>query len=185
MKKHVTKKIFLNTLACETLGWLMRVKDARKPEPQTFGERFVMEQGQDIERRARELYPDGLMIEESDPELAQKHTITAIKNHKVSAIFNATFLADSYVCRADIIRRISRGWKLFEVKSNVVDKPEFIDDMAYATMVAASSGLKFLETSLILVSRDFRLRMGNELLFVEKNHTKEVRDSHQTSLGEF
>lgn len=150
--------------------------EAKKPQPPTLGERFLMEQGREIEMRARGLYPGGLTIEDSDPELAQKNTITAIKNRKVSAIFNATFSVDSFVTKADIIQRVKGGWRLGEVKSGVLDKPEYIDDMAYTTMIAENAGFKCSETSLILVSKDFRLGMDNERLFAEKDHTEEVRD---------
>ncbi len=175
MKKNVTKKIFLNTLACPTLGWLMRVMEAKKLGPPTLGEIFRMEQGRDIEMRARSLYPGGLLIEDANPELAHKKTISAIKNREVSAISGATFLVDGFVTKADILQRVKGGWRLNEVKSSVVDKPEFIDDMAYTTMVAEKGGLKISETSLILISRDFRLGMENDCLFTKVDHTDEVQ----------
>jgi len=175
MKKYVTKNIFINTLACPTLGWLMRVMEAKKPEPPTLGEIFRMEQGRDIEVRARSLYPGGLLIEDANLELSHKKTIGAIKNREVSAIFGATFLMDGFVTKADILQRIKGGWRLNEVKSSIVDKPEFIDDMAYTTMVAEKGGLKISETSLILISKDFRLGMGNDRLFTKIDHTDEVQ----------
>jgi len=162
--RNVTKNIFLNTLACHTLGWLMRVKEVKRPSPPTLGEIFRMEQGRDIETRARSLYPDGLAVEDTNLNLAHKKTLSAIKNHKVSAIFGATFLVDSFVTKADILQRVRGGWSLNEVKSSVVDKPEFIDDMAYTAMVAEKCGLKISGLSLILVSKDFRLGMENSSL---------------------
>jgi len=175
MKRNVTKNVFINALACPTLGWLLRVLEAKKPEPPTLGETFRMEQGREIEMRARTLYPDGLLIEDSNPELAHKKTMSAIENRQVSAIFGATFLVDSFVTKADIIQRVLGGWRLSEVKSSVVDKPEFIDDMAYTAMVAQKAGLKISESSLILISKDFRLGMGNDRLFESKDHSDEVQ----------
>jgi len=175
MKKNVTKNIFINTLACPTLGWLMRVMEAKKSEPPTLGEIFRMEQGRDIEMRARSLYPGGLLIEDANLELAHKKTISAIKNPHVSAIFGATFLVDRFVTKADILQRVKGGWRLNEVKSSVVDKPEFIDDMAYTAMVAEKGGLEISETSLILISKDFRLGMDNDRLFAKIDRTDEVQ----------
>lgn len=175
MKKNVTKNIFRNTLACPTLGWLMRVMEAKKPEPPTLGETFRIEQGRDIEMRARSLYPGGLLIEDANLELAHKKTISAIKNPRVSAVFGATFLVDHFVTKADILQRVKGGWRLNEVKSSVVDKPEFIDDMAYTAMVAEKGGLKISETSLILISKDFRLGMDNDRLFAKIDRTDEVQ----------
>lgn len=173
LKENVTKNIFINGLACPTLGWLTRVMEAKKPA--TLGEKFLMEQGQDIEIRARCLYPDGFLIKDADPELAHKETIAAIKNPDVSAVFGATFLVDRYVTKADILQRVKGGWILNEVKSGVTDDPKFIDDMAYTAMVAKRSGLKITGSCLFLVSKDFRLGMSNDRLFVKIDHTDEVQ----------
>jgi len=175
MKKNVTKTIFVNTLACPTLGWLMRVMEAKKPEPPTLGKLFRMEQGRDIEMMARSLFPGGLAIEDANLDLAHEKTLNAIKNRDVSAIFDATFMVDNFVTKIDILQRVRGGSSLNEVKSSVVDKPEFIDDMAYTAMVAAKFGLKISDISLILISKDFRLGMGNDRLFVKIDHTDEVQ----------
>jgi hypothetical protein len=103
LKEYVTKNIFINGLACPTLGWLTRVMEAKKPA--TLGEKFLMEQGQDIEIRARCLHPDGFLIKNADPELAHKETMAVIKNPDVSAVFGATFLVDRYVTKADILQQ--------------------------------------------------------------------------------
>jgi len=172
--RNVSKDIFLNTLACHTLGWLMRVKEVKRPSPPTLGEIFRMEQGRDIEMRARSLYPSGLAIEDADLDLAHKKTMAAIKDPKVSVIFGATFLANSFATKADILQRTREGWSLNEVKSSILDKPEFIDDMAYTAMVAEKCGLKISDASLLLISKDFRLGMGNDRLYVKIDHTNEV-----------
>lgn len=175
MKKYVTKNIFLNSLACLTLGWLLRTEEP-KPEPPTLGDVFRMEQGRDIEMRARTLYPGGLLIDDSDPESARKKTISAIENHEVSEIFGATFLVDGFVTKADVLQRVKGGWRLIEVKSSVADKPELVDDLAYTAMVAERGGLKVSESTLILISKDFRLGMSNDRLFERKDHTDEVQE---------
>jgi hypothetical protein len=71
-------------------------------------------------------------------------------------------------------RKSNEEWLMIEVKSSVNDKEEFIDDMAYTTMVIKQSGFSVSNISIILVSRDFRLGMENEDLFIEIEHTDEV-----------
>jgi hypothetical protein len=177
MNKNVTKNIFLNTLAfsCTALGWILRNAKADLV-PATLGDTFRMEQGREIELRARELYPDGLLIDDADPETAQKKTSAAIQNGKVSSIFSGTFQVDGYVTRTDILQRVKGGWGLGEVKSSVTDKPELVDDLAYTTMVAKRAGLKVSGSSLILISKDFRQGMSNDHLFVKIDHTDDVND---------
>ncbi len=134
-----------------------------------------MEQGLEIGRRARALYPAGLLVKDVNLVSATKKTISLMNNPDVTVIFEGTFLVDGFVARADILKRKGDSWQLFEVKSAVNDREEFIDDLAYTAMVIDRCGVNISDVSLLLVSRDFRLGMGNEKLFVEINHTDEVR----------
>ena len=60
------------------------------------------------------------------------------------------------------------------IKSGASNKPEYIDDMAYTAMVVGHCGLDITRVSLLLVSRDYRLGMPDDKLFVEIDHTDEV-----------
>ncbi|WP_287588059.1 DUF2779 domain-containing protein [Candidatus Borrarchaeum sp.] len=170
--QNVTKEIFLNTLVCPTLGWLMRTEQISLK--QTFSK--IMEEEMGIGRRARELYPEGILIDDENMESASQKTKSLMDGPSTSILFEATFLIDRLVARADILKRNDEGWHLFEVKSSVNDKKDFIDDMAYTTMVIEYSEINISQSSLILISKDFRLGMENDKLFLEIDHTDEVRD---------
>ena len=172
--RNVTKQMFLNTLACPSFGWLMRMKREEVTREPTLGERFRIEQGMEVGRRAREAYPDGILVGEKDMTSAIERTKSLMNNPNVSVIFEGAFLADSLIARVDILRREDDGWHIIEVKSIVNDKEEFIDDMAYTALVFNLSNYKISKISLMLISRDFRLRMANDKLFVEIDHTEEV-----------
>jgi len=172
--RNVTKRMFLNTLACPSFGWLMRMKREEVTREPTIGERFRIEQGMEVGRRAREAYSDGILIDEKDMTSAIERTKSLMNNPNVSVIFEGAFLADNLATRVDILRREDDGWHIIEVKSNVNDKKEFIDDMAYTALVFNPSNHKISKISLMLISRDFRLGMDNDKLFVEIDHTEEV-----------
>lgn len=171
--KNVSKQIFSNAVVCPTLGWLSRSGEITEAGL-TPGERFRIEQGIEIGRRARELYPDGSLIEDMDSVSASRETKRLMNEPSVSIIFEGAFLIDGFVARADILKRGAKGWHLIEVKSSVNDREEFIDDMAYTAMVIDRCGFNTSNVSLLLVSKDFRLGMENEELFVEIDHTEEV-----------
>lgn len=171
--RNVSKQIFLNALVCPTLGWLTRAEQLVKTP--TLCERFLMEQGMEIGKRARELYPDGILIHEKDTASASKKTKSLMNDPGASILFEGTFLVDRFSVKADILKRKGDGWYMIEVKSSVNDKEEFIDDMAYTAMVMERSGFNISNVSLMLISKDFRLGMKNEKLFVEIDHTDEVR----------
>ncbi len=170
--KNVSKAIFLNAIACPTLGWLHRSRDSK--EVPTLGERFRMWQGQQIGRRARDLFPGGQLIAAADSLVADATTRAVLADTGIPALFEAAFAADGYAARADVLVRRDGGWHLIEVKSSVNDRDEFIDDMAYTAMVAAHCGLQIASVALMLVSRDYRLGMDDADLFVETDHTEAV-----------
>ena len=172
--RNVSKEIFLNALVCPTLGWLMRSGQISKTP--TMGERFRMEQGMEIGRMARELYRDGILIDDSDTMAASKKTKRLMDDPGASVVLEGTFLIGGFAARADILKRRNDGWHMIEVKSSVNDKEEFIDDMAYTAMVIGRSDFNISNASLLLISKGFRLGMRNENLFVEIDHTDEVLD---------
>ncbi|GAJ09731.1 unnamed protein product, partial [marine sediment metagenome] len=70
----------------------------------TLGERFRIEQGIEIGRRARELYPGGLLIDDTDLVSASRKTKRLMDDADVSIILEGAFLIDGFVARADILR---------------------------------------------------------------------------------
>jgi hypothetical protein len=87
--QNITKKIFLNTLTCPRMGWLIRQRTITHT-PLTVGEQFLIEQGIEIGKRARELYPDGLLINEKNPLSAARKTQYLMNDAGVSTIFEGT-----------------------------------------------------------------------------------------------
>ena len=172
--RNVTKRMFLNTLACTSFGWLMRLKPEEVRRPATLGEKFRIEQGMEVGKRAREVYPEGILVDEKDMPSAIERTKSLMNDPNVFVIFEGAFLVDSLAAKGDILVRKDDGWHIIEVKSSVNDKKEFIDDMAYTALVFNLSNYKISKISLKLISRDFRLGMANDKLFVEIDHTEEV-----------
>jgi predicted RecB family nuclease len=133
-----------------------------------------MEQGKEIHRRARKLYPDGTFVNESSSHAAAARTRDLLANPDTHVIFEATFLAGNYIAKADILVRDAGSWELIEVKSSVDAKGEFIDDMAYTTLVAQAAGFSPSSMRLMLIDRHYRLGMPVERLFVKTNMTEQV-----------
>jgi hypothetical protein len=105
--RKVSKSIFINTLACPTLGWLQRHDEAKKEA--TIGDKFLIEQGIEIGNRARTLYPDGVFIEEKNPHIAAEITKNLIDNTETQIIYEGAFIFGDLVTRADILKREDDG----------------------------------------------------------------------------
>jgi hypothetical protein len=171
--RNVSKEIFLNTLACPTLGWMM-MSGTLSGGPLSPGERFRIEQGIEIGKRARNLFPGSTLVEELNSADAARVTAEVMEDAGYRAVFEGAFIAGGCVARADILSRTMEGWHLYEVKSGVNDRDEFIDDMTYTAAVLGSCGVNLTGMSLLLVSRDYRLGMSDDKLFREIDHTEKV-----------
>jgi len=113
---------------------------------------------------------------ETEPVTAARRTTGYLRELLCSTIFEGTFLFKNYIARADILIRAADdyGWDLIEVKSSVNKKTEFIDDMAYTTLIARESGFSPGSVKLMMVDRNYRLGMEPQMLFQIIDCTTEV-----------
>lgn len=170
--RSITGKIFHGALVCPRLGWEMRNNNVGK-EPSLDGQ-YRREQRETVSRLARKLFPIGKFVGDADPERAAIQTQYLLGDPQVRIVFNATFIADGFVTRADILLKEPGGWHLKKVKPHINEQIDDIEDLAYVKMVAARSGLKTDGCALILLSSDYRLGMPYEKLFIERDCTKEA-----------
>lgn len=169
---HINKNTFINTLICPTLGW--HISHDKTTSTTSLFEKFMAEEGIEIHNRAHNLFPNGILIDESNFSKAVDQTTQLIQDKSTSVIFEASFSIDSYNTKADILQRTDKGWDLYEVKSSVKPHKEYIDDMAYTCMVVKKAGLSIEKCTLILISKDYRLGMTDDKLFEEYDTTSEV-----------
>jgi hypothetical protein len=171
----VNKQSFLAAATCLIQGWLTARQDRGDL---TVAELFRMEQGLEVGRRARALWPDGVLIKSVDLDAAAAETQRLMNMPSIGVIFEATVRIDGYTAKADILIRAGGGWRLLEVKSSLHDdegaKDEHLDDLAYTSMVLLKSGVKLASAELMLLNRDYRLGQPDSNLFIASDHTADV-----------
>ena len=167
-----TKEVFLASLDCRGMGWLL-LNSGDISEP-TEGAKFRMDPGKEIGERARQAIPGGTFVVPNGSMSAAERTASLIDKASIENLYEATFEVDGLVAKADILRREPSGWNVIEVKSGSRDKPERVKDLAYTVMVARRAGLPVSHAALMLISKDYRLGMSPTDLFVEVDHTEDV-----------
>lgn len=172
IRQYVDKATFLNAALCQTRGWFTR--NLRHATPPTDADLLRMEEGTEIGRRARLLFPNGVLVPQQRTEAAAGQTAQLMADRKVAAIFEATFCVDDYVAKADILLRAKRGWHLLEVKSSINPSQELVEDLAYTVMVAKKAGAKIVQASLLLLSGTYELGDPDGDLFIEHDRTVDV-----------
>lgn len=129
---------------------------------------FRMEQGREVGTLARRLYPSGHLVVAADGNTPEEVTAGLLVDDSIQTLFEAAFEEGPFTARADIINRIGAGWHLIEVKSSFSDSSKFddlVEDIAYTAFVMRRSGVPVSQSSLMVLSRDFRFGDPPERLF--------------------
>src|ERR1035438_331018 len=99
---YLSKSDFLKYQICPSYLWLWKYKKEVVPVDSEEDIKRRLEQGNEVERYARKLYKDAVLIESSGIE-AQKETDTLV-NKGIKSIFQATAISqEGLLAMADII----------------------------------------------------------------------------------
>jgi hypothetical protein len=173
----ISKNIFLKSLTCLTWGWYLRSSGIELLK--TKSEEDRIEQGKKIGEMARSLYANGVLVDEGSNTSNYEKTKKLINDHNIQVIFEATFIHNGNIARADILKRIDGKWHLIEVKSSSASdeiKDELIDDLSYTALILSLCGIELERASLLLVSKDYRIGMDLKKFFVEVDCTEQVNE---------
>ncbi|MFA6657522.1 MAG: DUF2779 domain-containing protein [Mesotoga sp.] len=171
----ITKKIFLEYDYCPVRGWIER-NEPREFRP-TIAEDFRMKEGLDVGRRARSLFPEGILIEELDPFEASFITERIVGDRESVTLFEPAFISGDFVSRADVVIKEGESLDVFEVKSSLAgssNTKDYIRDLSYTVSVIESLGHRVNRACLIMVSRMYRKGDEDRKLFEIIDVTNEV-----------
>ena len=176
MNSRIQKNTFLVALTCTMRGWLQHRAD---PESIGHGTQWRFWVGNDIGARARAWLGAGRELQRTPVDAAAEATSAATRASEDALLFEATFVWNRLVARADALRRTDYGWDLLEIKSGNSPedrekiKAEYIDDLAYTHCVANGAGLTIERAQLVLINREYRLD-GHEEMFAIVDVTEAV-----------
>lgn len=182
MPHLISKTIFLNFLYCPKNSWLKIHKPElfEKFELSEF-EKHLMEQGNEVESCARNLFPGGVEVV-STGEDACNETVRLMAS-KISSIFQATFIVDRFIARNDVLSYDSQSdsWNLYEIKGTNSLKEnsserDHIDDVAFQVSVLNKTGIKLGKYFLVHLDKDY-VRQGDldiSALFIKEDVTDKV-----------
>ncbi|MFO7882133.1 MAG: DUF2779 domain-containing protein [Kosmotogaceae bacterium] len=162
----INKKVFLEFMRCPVKGWIALNNPSE--DDVSIADRYRMEEGIEIGKRARELFPEGVFLEEKNPFIAKDIAECMFRDLSFNTIYEAAFIDGNFVARADIVEETKEGLKVYEVKSsksNTKQIQDLIKDIAYTVMVIKGAGYNVNEVSLILLSDKYRKGMYNKSLF--------------------
>ena len=183
---QITKTDYLEYTFCRKNLWL------KKHKPELFDgielsefEKKIIEEGNIADEAARNLFPDGILI-----EIVGVNAVPITKSILATnppTLFQGAFLSDDFFVQADILHYndVLQGWELYEVKASNDVKREIpnhhINDLAFQKIVIENSGLKIVKAGVIHLNGAYRKhkRVNYDELFIIAELTDEVLEAEE------
>jgi hypothetical protein len=167
MTRPVDKATFLDAVVCRARGWYAH----RAPKEEIgHGLAWRFWTGQEVERLATRWLGEGISLPRAPLEEAVTRTREALDQPSSDWRFQASFLVDGLVTRADALRReATGGFELVEIKSGKSPEggkgpgKDLVDDVGFTTMVAQRAGVDVRRVALVLMDRDYGEGAGTSL----------------------
>lgn len=154
---HLSKTDYVKRYTiCPSYLWLCKYKPEVVPTDEEDVIKARLEQGNEIERYARQLFPEGILIESKSSQ-AKKDTEKAIADGKTT-LFQATVITDDgLLAMADVIQKdsITNTWTLYEVKSTNSIKKEHILDLTFQRVAFEDAGYDIGKIKIIYLNKDY------------------------------
>lgn len=170
-----SKSRYLQGLQCSKLLWHVVNEPERVPSPDA-GSLANFDQGRVVGNLARSLYPNGLLIDSLDRQVALSATVSAMSGRV--PIFEAAFQEGACYTRVDVLVPVENDeWDVHEVKSSTSVEDLHLDDLAFQAHVLSEAGIKVRQLWLVLINNAY-IHQGEirpEQLFVRLNVTEQVQ----------
>jgi hypothetical protein len=150
----LTKSDYVAAIQCSRRLWISARAPERAASPDSAA-RALLEEGREIGRLARGLFPDGALVE-GPFDAALARTRALIGDPGAPALFESAFEHAGVRIRADVLERLGRGFGLREVKSGTSLREHHLDDLVVQLWVLRACGLDVRSVELIQVDEHYR-----------------------------
>ena len=147
----LTKIKILSGIQCQKRLWLHEKSPSTAGRQISCGEMHIIRQGQEVEQKAREQFPNGKAIIAENGNAALEKT-RSLMSEGAECLFQAAFSSNDVLVRCDILRKSGNAWDIVEVKSSTRVKDEHIVDLAAQWHIAESAGIPLSGAFLMLVN---------------------------------
>ncbi|MEW6558953.1 MAG: DUF2779 domain-containing protein [Pseudomonadota bacterium] len=152
MSNGLSKSRIISHRQCPKRLWLQVNRHDLRDDSATLG---VMQVGNIIGAIARQLIPDGQLIDVADLRVALRQTSAALASKRRGVLFEATVQHDGVLVQADVLSPLQRGWHMIEVKSSSHLKDYHVEDAAIQSWVMRQAGVPLVAESIAVVDTGF------------------------------
>ncbi len=149
-------------------------------------EKAIMETGNEVELVARQLFPNGILLQDRSP--ASQQTTQDLLAKKTPVLFQPIFVKDGFLAAVDVLELNPDGsYNIYEVKSTTdVDRKTHYHDLAFQVNLLSKFGIKVSRASVIHLNSEY-IKEGElniRKLFTIADVTEEVENIREIVLAE-
>ena len=116
----------------------------------------IFEQGHEVGRLARGLFPGGIEIARDQLDWAAAVLATREAVVRRVPLYEAAFVHAGAGCRVDVLVPVESDlWDLIEVKSSTSPKDEYLEDVAFQAWVLRGAGIRLRRTLLCRINSSY------------------------------
>ena len=148
---NMSKSKYCRGIQCEKILWL------EKNRPDLIGKKDEsrMKTGQNVGEIAKGIFGDYTDIA-YDKDMAKRVEMTKDALDDGSEIITeASFLFDDNFCSVDILRNLSDGVEIYEVKSSTEIKDVYLDDISYQYFVLEKCNLNVKKAAIVYINNEY------------------------------
>ena len=166
MQNYLTKSKYLNGLQCHKRLWYEK-NHPERASSLSRAQHWTFRQGREVGKRARDLFPKGILIGAISPVKSAEQTQIAIRDGAF-CIFEASFIFENTWVRCDILQKNGDSWNLIEVKMSTSVKEEHLPDLAIQKYVLTACGIPISKTQLMYVNNECTYPDLSDLFIIEE-----------------
>jgi Domain of unknown function DUF83 len=151
LSKVISKTDYVLWRVCSKNAWLR----IHKPElycstELTEFEQSVIDMGIEVERVARNLFPQGMLVTGTRIE-AQQNTLKWLSSNPAGTLFQAVFQREQLLAAVDVLQcDAETGWySIQEIKSSTEVKEEHLYDLAFQVVLLRQRGMSIRRASIV------------------------------------
>ncbi|WP_298432906.1 DUF2779 domain-containing protein [Geobacter sp.] len=173
----LSKSLYIRGLQCRKALYFEKHRPELRDELTTDAKaRFAA--GNQVGELARDLFPGGELVPyvKDDFAIQFKQTSDAVASGK-RVIYEASFEHDGITVKVDILRKVAKGWQIYEVKSGTALKEVHEHDAALQYFVLTGAGIPVTRVFVVHLNSEYVRRGDLDLaqLFTVVDVTKEAK----------
>ncbi len=150
MLSYLTTAKYLNGSHCLKRLWYEE-KHPEKTPSISLSQQRIFDQRKAVKPLAYSQFPEGVLIDAEDPDVAVRQTKTAMRRGE-SCLFNAAFRSNGAFVQCDILQKDEKGWHIIEIRVAKRIKKEYLLNLALRMYILDTSDIPVSATQLMLLN---------------------------------